>query len=314
MGCLTKFVSEGLGKHINCLDVGQIPQLEKWSIISQICNVIGIGLAKISLCLYVLKIIGDRIRRNLRVFLWAVIAFSSASHLAQVILFLVQCRPMAAIWDPQIHGKCFSSHITYLAGYIGFGLDAFTDLVCAAIPISVFYQSQIKKRNKIALSCLMGIGSLTAGCAIAKAVTLKGVFAQDYSWALTAPAMCTIIEHLVGMSLICAPTLAPLIGRAFDLATSRASSKRSTKRTSGYTTPTRYRDASYYARNNKYLKDNESRLTQFPLHEGSIVKTTSFRMGSERTSLSGLHSDDSWPLPPSSRHTGGAGRFEKTTV
>ena len=73
-------------------------------------------------------------------FLYVIIAFVSASHLAQVsistiktkgsagganmvkiLLFLVQCRPMAAIWNPQIQGQCFSSHFTYLAGYIGFG-------------------------------------------------------------------------------------------------------------------------------------------------------------------------------------------------
>ena len=28
---------------------------------------------------------------------------------------------MAAIWDSGIHGQCFSPHVTYLAGYIGFG-------------------------------------------------------------------------------------------------------------------------------------------------------------------------------------------------
>ena len=28
---------------------------------------------------------------------------------------------MAAIWDTQVKGQCFSSHVTYLAGYVGFG-------------------------------------------------------------------------------------------------------------------------------------------------------------------------------------------------
>lgn len=87
---------------------------------AQIVNVIGIGLVKVSVILCVLRLI-DRAREQLNVFLWILVGFVSASHLAQVLLFLVQCRPMAAIWNPHVHGKCFSPHVTYLAGYIGFG-------------------------------------------------------------------------------------------------------------------------------------------------------------------------------------------------
>ena len=56
----------------------------------------------------------------------------------------------------------------------------------------------------------MGLGSLTAGCAIAKAVTLRGVFADDYTFGLTKPAVCTILEHLCGMILASVPALRPL--------------------------------------------------------------------------------------------------------
>lgn len=136
-----------------CLPLEQIPLVLKWSVISQIFNIIGIGLAKISVCLCVLRIIG-RTRKNLATFLWMVVAFCAASHFTQVMLFLVQCRPMAAIWNPAIRGKCFSPHITYLAGYIGFGLDAFTDLVCAAIPVFILHRLQMNVRTKVALCCM----------------------------------------------------------------------------------------------------------------------------------------------------------------
>ncbi len=119
-GFLTELIYSGVGRHIYCLPKEQISITIKWSIISQIVNVIGIGLVKVSVCLCVLRLI-DRARKQLNLFLWILIAFVSASHFAQVILFLVQCRPMSTIWDPRIPGKCFSPHVTYLAGYIGFG-------------------------------------------------------------------------------------------------------------------------------------------------------------------------------------------------
>ena len=117
---LTKMIEAGVGRHASCLPVENLSAALKWSIRSQIMNNIGIGLVKISVCLFVLRII-DRTRKGLSRFLWVLMAFVALSHTAQVILFVVQCRPMAAIWDKTIEGSCFSSHITYLAGYIGFG-------------------------------------------------------------------------------------------------------------------------------------------------------------------------------------------------
>ena len=115
-------IQAGVGQHTYCLPPERIPITLKWSTLAQIMNNIGIGLVKISVCLFVLRVI-DRTRKSLARFLWLLIAFITLSHLVQVILFIVQCRPMAAIWDKSIEGQCFSSHITYLAGYIGFGMS-----------------------------------------------------------------------------------------------------------------------------------------------------------------------------------------------
>lgn len=277
-----------------CLPLEQIPLVLKWSVISQIFNNIGIGLAKISVCLCVLRIIGWT-RKHLATFLWVVIAFCAASHFAQVMLFLVQCRPMAAIWNPHIHGKCFSPHITYLAGYIGFGLDAFTDLVCAAIPIFVLRGLQINERTKVALCILIGLGSLTAGCAIAKAVTLKGVFSNDYSWALWKPAVCTIVEHLTGITLVSLPALRSFFSKILDAAAIRGGSgKRSVKHSPRWTPAV---SGDLYASDNS-LKSKDLEQNTIPLNENEIVRTLEFRL-SEHTSETGeQRMGDYWPLPP----------------
>lgn len=294
VGCLTKFVLIGLGRHIYCLPLEQIPLVLKWSVISQIFNIIGIGLAKISVCLCVLRIIG-RTRQQLATFLWVVIAFCAASHFAQIVLFLVQCRPMAAIWDPHIQGKCFSPHITYLAGYIGFGLDAFTDLVCAAIPIFVLHRLQMNVRTKVALCCLIALGSLTAGCAIAKAVTLRGVFSDDYTWGLWKPAVCTIVEHLTSITLVSLPALRPFFNKILDAATTRGGSgKRSVKHSPRWS-PAVSRDI--YALDTS-LKSEDLEQGSMPFNENEIVRTTEFRLSEHNSESGEQRMGDYWPLPP----------------
>ncbi len=302
-GSLTKLVVEGLGRHIWCLPPDHLSQALKWSTIAQICNVIGIGLAKISVTLCVLRII-DRTRTGLAVFLYAVIAFVSASHLSQVILFIVQCRPMAAIWNPHIQGKCFSPHITYLAGYIGFGLDAFTDLICAGIPIFILHRLHINKETKVVLCCLMGLGSLTAGCAIAKAILLKGVFASDYTWALTKPAFCTIIEHLTSITLVSLPALKPLFSRLLEA--SRSSSTKLSSRPYFRRKPAEISD-SYALDRSSRSDDTERGNTSL---SNNILKITDFRVSSHNSVVS-RSLEDEWPLPSDTAHTISRERSER---
>ena len=140
-------IVSGVGRHIYCLPLANIPDALQWSIYAQIVNILGIGLVKVSVCLCILRVI-DKVGKALSRFLHLMIAFVSVSHFAQVgenidhairysigctkvskiLLFLIQCRPMAKIWNPYLRGQCFSSHVTYLAGYIGFGRSCSLDL------------------------------------------------------------------------------------------------------------------------------------------------------------------------------------------
>ncbi|KAL8779774.1 MAG: hypothetical protein Q9203_001194 [Teloschistes exilis] len=224
---LTKLVEAGGGRHIVCLPPGQIYPVLKWSTIAQVCNVIGIGFVKISVCLYVLRII-DRTRRRLAQFLWLLIAVVAASHSAQVLIFLLQCRPIQAMWDPTVKGTCFSARVTYTAGYTNYGMDAVTDLICAGIPVFVIHRLRMNIRTKLAICFLMSLGVLTAGCAIAKAATLQGLFDKDYTWGIVNPGILTIFEHYVGIIIASMPALKPLFSKVLDSAgpTPQDSSKR----------------------------------------------------------------------------------------
>ncbi|KAL9037087.1 MAG: hypothetical protein Q9180_003924 [Flavoplaca navasiana] len=128
---LTKLVHSGGGKHISCLPTGQIYPVLKWSLLAQVSNVLGIGLVKISVCLCVLRLI-DRARRRLSQFLYALIAIVAISHLIQVLIFLVQCRPLNALWNPKLKGTCFSHRVTYAAGYANY--EHYLGIIIASMP------------------------------------------------------------------------------------------------------------------------------------------------------------------------------------
>ena len=76
-------IVSGVGRHIYCLSPTHVSAALQWSIYAQIVNILGIGLAKISVCLCVLRVI-NKVGKVLSRYLYVMIAFVSVSHLAQV--------------------------------------------------------------------------------------------------------------------------------------------------------------------------------------------------------------------------------------
>ncbi|KAK0508251.1 hypothetical protein JMJ35_009335 [Cladonia borealis] len=208
-GFFTKMVTSGMGRHVSCLPPQSVISMLEFSAISEAINVTGIGVVKISVCLTLLRVV-ERGRRRISHFSWFLLVFVAVTHLALAMLFFLHCRPLAALWNPQIDGSCLSTHTTVLAGYIGFTIDVVTGLICAGIPILVIHRLQMNNQTKVALCTLMGLGIFTAVCAVIKAITLKGVFANDYTWGFTKPATWAALEQFIGIIISLVPALRPL--------------------------------------------------------------------------------------------------------
>lgn len=79
----------------------------------------------------------------------------------------------------------------------------------------------------------MGLGIFTAVCVIAKTVYLNGVFAFDYTYAITRSATWAAVETFVGITTVSIPTLKPLFVKIREVASSRRSSGSNGSRGSG---------------------------------------------------------------------------------
>lgn len=115
-----KLFMAGMGRHIYCLSIGQILDLAKWALLSQIGISITLGLMKISVCLFVLRVV-DKARKGIAKAIWLLIYFVALTHILQVIMYVVQCRPLTALWDIKVRGQCFSTHIVYTIAYLNYG-------------------------------------------------------------------------------------------------------------------------------------------------------------------------------------------------
>ena len=183
----------------------------EYAAVGEAFNVLGVGLVKICACLTLIRTLGTSSPLRLRYFLWILLLFIAVSHLAFMVVPLVRCRPLATFWDMEIKGSCMSTGATDIAGKIGSAIDIGTTLVCAFMPLSLFGRLKMSYYTKVGLCVLMGLGVFTAACAVARAVTVKKVTEEDYSWHFLAPSIWGAVEQFLGIAIVSVPPLTSLV-------------------------------------------------------------------------------------------------------
>lgn len=166
-------VANGAGRHIETLTPVYLSGFIKWTFVEGVAFVISTCFVKISVCVFILRFI-NKTRRSIRYFIYLLMGFLIVSTLSLVIALLAQCRPLKALYDFDIKGKCYSKNVSIAIAYIQGGkyplytkpnisdddlaINIFTDFTCACLPFFILRTLQMKRSLKIGLSIIMGLG------------------------------------------------------------------------------------------------------------------------------------------------------------
>ena len=108
----------GIGRHAYYLSSTQAIDAIKWGYVETMLFFITVGLTKISICLFIL-----RIKKTgwLKWVLYALMTGIMMTTAAPEIIMFVQCRPMRAFWDRK-SGKCWDQTIYNAVIFVHFGM------------------------------------------------------------------------------------------------------------------------------------------------------------------------------------------------
>lgn len=145
-------IHSGYGKHIDDLSDEQARTALMWFFAAQSPYKVTVGLNKISQLILYLRIFMDQNFQKLVkaagvfVFAWTVTAF---------LLTLLQCVPISASWDKNVHGRCINKSGFWIAYAI---LNILTDVVVLGIPIPQVrkLQQPLSQRRQVCFLFLLG--------------------------------------------------------------------------------------------------------------------------------------------------------------
>ena len=116
-----------------------------------------------------------------RLAVWAALSFTIGYTLALVLALVFNCTPTNAYWmslDPEWKHE-YHCRDTRSLNPIAGALSAVSDLYSVVLPMVMLRKLQITRRQKIGLNAIFGLGSLTIGCACARAYYLDQL-GRDY--------------------------------------------------------------------------------------------------------------------------------------
>jgi hypothetical protein len=123
--------------------------------ICELLYVITIGLVKISILLFYLRVFP---LKSLHLASWAMIGYCVASTLAFLLVTVFQCHPIAYVWNKDLKGgKCINYNAVAWANA---AINIQQDLLIIFLPVNALRRLQLNLKKKIGMYAMFGVGGL----------------------------------------------------------------------------------------------------------------------------------------------------------
>ncbi|KAJ4339180.1 hypothetical protein N0V87_003354 [Didymella glomerata] len=199
----------GAGRHIQYIDPDHFATGYKLNFITQPIYLFAIGLVKISVGLFLLRIAVRPLYRRIIIGIMAFMAFYTTGCFFTLIL---QCTNLAVQWDHTVKATCWSAHTIKTLSYVNVSLNILTDLLFSVvIPIPLLWSVQMNKRQKSSLMCILGLGVFATAAALVKTSCIPSYGKTgDWLWDSRNLTIWTVVECNTGIVAGNLPCLKPL--------------------------------------------------------------------------------------------------------
>lgn len=210
------------GKHVSDIQPALLTRTLKLYFISQILYKVNIGLTKISILLFYIRLfIRPRFLRACWTCLVLVVVFTLASVLASVF----QCTPVEHAFDGPNStsetdldyyypssgstrlesGKCINLTAFW---YANAAFNILSDVVIILLPIPVVVQLHLPRRTRGGLCAIFAVGVFVCITSVLRITTLNiATSYKDITWDSIPSSMWTVIESNLGVICACLPAL-----------------------------------------------------------------------------------------------------------
>jgi hypothetical protein len=206
--CFVKY--GGVGHHLDALEQTNPPLVTayfKYLLAVSFYYFAGVGIPKLAILAFYLRIFNTKLYRNLVYFLAFIVI---ATGIVCPIMALNLCRPFPFNWDRHIPGgSCYNESLFYRWGSLP---NIVTDLAILVLPMRVVWKLHTSRNMKVGLTLTFATGSIGLATSILRFDSFfKGNAVADGTWASVDLMTWTLVEPDVYLIAACLPTYRPLL-------------------------------------------------------------------------------------------------------
>lgn len=206
-------VQNGLGRDIWTLNHQQITNVLKYYFLGEIFYVVALGISKISILFFYLRVFPSKGFRNLT---FGVMGLSIAYTIAFFFATTFQCVPVSLAWtqwDGLHAGKCNDIH---LQGWIAAAINIVLDAIVMILPLRHLAILNMKLEKKLMVMAMFSVGIFVI---VVSAIRLYSLIhfanTQNITWNYVEAGMWSLIEIDVSIVCGCMPAHRLLIAKAW---------------------------------------------------------------------------------------------------
>lgn len=151
-------VKNGIGTHKMYLSEAGAIEAAKWATLAITPNLLATMMARISLCLLMLRIVGKA--QPYHILLVSIIVLTAAIGTLACINTYITCKPVPKIWNSALPGTC-DPDMRHAIGLAQAVWSIGSDWLVAFFPLLILKNLQMAIRTKVALAIIMGLGFLS---------------------------------------------------------------------------------------------------------------------------------------------------------
>ncbi|KAH2043361.1 hypothetical protein KXW23_003401 [Aspergillus fumigatus] len=196
----------GYGRHFELIakQPSTVSMFLKLVFVTQLAYIIALNMIKMSFCvLYMHIFVPSRVLNSLCV---ALIILLIMECVEEIIVVILQCRPVQAAWTP-IPAKCLNLTLFY---YVSFGIKLATDIAIFVLPIPPLLRLRVRGLQKFVVILMFALGLMVCVTSIIRVTYIKDLN-PDHTWSLVAPLNWSAVEICVAIFISCLPSLKTLI-------------------------------------------------------------------------------------------------------
>ncbi|OAL28837.1 hypothetical protein AYO22_02702 [Fonsecaea multimorphosa] len=192
-------VNYGYGRPFDLISRHQAAQALKYFFLLQIFYKLTINCTKLSILFLYLRIFTDRLWFVRTC--WSLVAFVVGACISFTLATILQCNPISRAWERwRSDGSCVDIYALWYSNAI---YNIFTDLLIVLMVPPVIFTLKLPMRQKLALTCIFGLGVIVCAASISRLTTLySSAYGDDITAGSLVSTIWTTIE--AGLGVICA--------------------------------------------------------------------------------------------------------------